>query len=107
MASATPSPPQQQPWWSHRLRLLSARLAGINTITITWSPRGTAGLATSRLLCWPPWLPAKAAGGGGIRAAEQRHGENCGAGCPQAGLPWPWQPCPHLPARPWLLTCGS
>lgn len=57
VASASPSPPQQQPQWSHRLRPPSARLAGINTITITWSPGGQLP-ATSRLLlaacqgCW-------------------------------------------------------
>lgn len=53
-AAATVEPPPPPP---------SARLAGINTITITWSPGGQLP-ATSRLLHWPP---AKAAGGGGVQ----------------------------------------
>lgn len=91
-ASASPSPPQQQPQRSHRLRPPSARLAGINTITITWSPGGQLP-ATSRLLRWPP---ARAAGGGGVQGAAQGHGERAGAAV-LSGAAAP-------SAR--LLTCG-
>lgn len=84
MASATPSPPQQQPQWSHCLclRLLSARLAGINTITITRSPGGQpASPPPSSSAGLPGCLP-RLLGVVASRAAEQRGREGCGVGCP-------------------------
>ena len=105
VALATPSPPQKQPRWSHCLCLLSAQLAGINTITITWSPRGQPALPPPASAGLPGCQP-RLLGVAASRAAEQRHWEGGRAGCPQAELQWPWQPC-SLPPAPQLLTCGS
>lgn len=101
MALTTPSPPQKQPRWSHCLCLLSAQLAGINTITITWSPRGQpachlppplASLAASQG-CWGWRHPELLSRDTGRVAGQAVLRRSCGG---------PGDPV----LSPQLLTCG-
>lgn len=90
VASASPSPPQQQPQWSHRLH---PRLPGWPGLTQLPS-HGAPGDS-----CPPP--PASSTGRlprplgvAASRAAEQTR--RAAGSCPQAELRWFPHPAPHL-----------
>lgn len=85
----------------------SALLAGINTITITCSPRGQpASPPPSSSTGLPGCLPRLGGGRGAASRPLNRYWKGGGKGCPQAKLLWPWQP----PPGPWysrVLTWTS